>query len=176
MNSTHINESNWQEVSDLIDHVVTTHHSYLKSELPILNQFVSKIARVHGPNDGEMLYELEKYYQELMTVLEEHIIMEEETLFPQVKEMTPHPTDEQMEQLLQIISNVEKLHDQVRQLLQKMREVTSNYTLPAHACRTYTATFTKLEELETDLFTHLQLESAIMLPRIISTKNLNKFV
>lgn len=32
----------------LIDHIVQTHHSFLKEELPALEPFVTKVFRVHG--------------------------------------------------------------------------------------------------------------------------------
>ncbi len=49
-----------------------------------------------------------------------------------------------------------------------MRQVTGDYTLPAHACSTYRALFEGLEALEADLHVHIHLENNILFPRAIA--------
>lgn len=104
----------------------------LQVELPVISQYVSKIAKVHGPNNGEALFELEKLYHKLQLVLETRDV----------------PLNE---------VDLCELQSQLKVLLSQMRAVTSDYLLPAHACRTYTLTFAKLQELESDLTTRFQL-------------------
>lgn len=120
--------------------VVDTHHNYLQSELPILNQFVSKIAMVHGPRD-EMLFDLEEHFNELKAILEEYLARVDNDTSDQ-----DPPSS---------VEDLKFLKGKVCPLLKKMREMTSDYSLPEHACRTYTMTFTKLEELESNLFKYL---------------------
>jgi regulator of cell morphogenesis and NO signaling len=50
--------------------------------------------------------------------------------------------------------------------LKEIRAITGDYSLPPGACRTYTLTFQKLEELESDVFLHVHLENNILFPRI----------
>lgn len=51
-------------------------------------------------------------------------------------------------------------------MLKEMREITENYRLPEDACRTYTLTYQKLEEMESDLFQHIHLENNVLFPRV----------
>jgi len=50
--------------------------------------------------------------------------------------------------------------------LKEMRNITGNCRLPEDACRTYTLTYRKLEELESDLFRHIHLENNVLFRRV----------
>ena len=71
----------------LIDHIVGTHHVYLKSELPRLNAWLDKVLAAHGANHGETLVPLGKVFAGLRAELESHMMKEEMVLFPMVKAM-----------------------------------------------------------------------------------------
>lgn len=76
----------WREepLSDLIDHIVQNHHVYLLKELPLLSEFVTKILRVHGSAHRE-LSQLHKLFHQMKMELEQHMISEEEIVFPLIK-------------------------------------------------------------------------------------------
>lgn len=157
---------NWMKASssDLIDHVVITHHAYLQKELPLLSEFVNKILRVHGPNHGE-LSQLHRLFHMMKLELDQHLITEEQTVFPFIKEFDLNPSSILLEQIKKAIVALEADHSGVGDLLKEMRAITEDYTLPPEACRTYTLTFQKLETLEADLFQHIHLENNILFPR-----------
>lgn len=157
----------WRSVSsiEMIDHIVVTHHAYLQKELPILSEFVTKILRVHGPNHGDVLLQLHKLYHTLKMELDQHLIKEEEMVFPLIKQYEKNPSDELKAKIAYNINELESEHTAAGDILREMRDVTDNYTLPLDACRTYTLTFQKLEEMEADLFQHIHLENNIMFLR-----------
>lgn len=160
-------QRNWQEASssEIIEFVVNTHHAYLVKELPLLSEFVTKIMRVHGPNHPE-LGQLHRLFHSLKLELEQHLVKEEEILFPLVREYEANPTEENRATAFAKLNELENEHEQAGDLLKEMRAITNDYTLPEGACRTYTLTFHKLAELESDMFEHIHLENNILFPRL----------
>lgn len=159
--------TDWREHSSnqLIDHIVGTHHAYLQQELPVLGEFVTKIMRVHGAEHNE-LAKLHKLYHQLKMELEQHLIAEEEAVFPLIKELENNPSAALAEKTANAITELEADHSGVGDLLREMRSVTNDYDLPASACRTYTLAFQKLQDLESDLFQHIHLENNILFKRV----------
>lgn len=161
--------TNWAEVSsaDLIDHVMQTHHAYLNDELPMLGQLVTKIYRVHGPSHSE-LGDVYNHFHDLSKELMEHIIKEDQVIFPLIKSYEADPSSEKLEEVKAAITELEKEHDHAGDLLKLIREITNDYELPADACMTYTTTFQRLEALEADMFIHVHKENNILFPRFLN--------
>ncbi len=158
----------WREASsaELIDYIVNTHHAYLQKELPLLSEFVTKILRVHGPTHGEVLSRLYKLFHSLKMELDQHLIKEEEVLFPLIRQYEQNPSEELRAKAAAELNDLESEHQSAGDILKEMRAITDGYTLPEGACRTYTLTFHKLAELESDLFEHIHLENNILFPRL----------
>ncbi|PZD95586.1 iron-sulfur cluster repair di-iron protein [Paenibacillus sambharensis] len=152
-------------LTELVGHIIRKHHDYLRAELPVLGEFVAKVARVHGANHPELI-RLHHYYQELRTDLEEHLAAEERETFPLIAEYESVQTREALAQALATINRLEDEHSRAGELLGDMRLVTHDYMLPPDACRTYTLAFRKLEDLEADMFEHIHLENNILFTRL----------
>lgn len=159
-------ETDWRKasVSELINQIVHVHHAYLKKELPVLSAFTTKILRVHGENHQE-LATLHRLFHHMQTELEQHLIVEEEILFPMLEQYEADPSPELYEKTVKRIQELETDHSGVGNYLKEMREVTNGFELPLGACRTFTLTYLKLIELESDLFEHIHLENNILFPR-----------
>ncbi|MBR8661056.1 iron-sulfur cluster repair di-iron protein [Brevibacillus sp. NL20B1] len=160
-------DTDWREasLSDLIDHIVQTHHAYLLKELPLLSEFTTKILRVHGQMHPE-LAQLHKLFHQMKMELEQHLITEEEMVFPLIRKAEQTGAEADISKAVNTIEELEADHSAVGTLLKEMRAVTQDYRLPEGACRTYTLTFQKLEELESDLFEHIHLENNVLFPRV----------
>ncbi|CAH1208683.1 Iron-sulfur cluster repair protein YtfE [Paenibacillus plantiphilus] len=161
-------EKDWREVPvpQLIHHIVNAHHAYLKEELPLLSEFITKILRVHGPTQGTVLTDLHKKFHQMKAELEQHLAAEEEELFPLLQQYAEQPEAARNEQVLKGLYELESDHSEVGDALRDIRELTSDYALPPEACRTYQLTFQKLIDLESDMFQHIHLENNILFPRI----------
>ena len=48
--------------------------------------------------------------------------------------------------------------------------MTNDFKAPADGCNTYKLTYAKLEEMESDIFQHIHLESNILFPRLLELK------
>jgi regulator of cell morphogenesis and NO signaling len=154
-------------LSGLTAHIVHRHHAYLKEELPVLGEFMSKIMRVHGPNHQE-LKELYHLYFDMKAELDEHLAAEEAGIFPYIDEYERSSSPRALEQAVQAIEVLETDHDKVGDILKLMRTITNDYALPPDACRTYTLAYQKLEQMESDLFEHIHLENNILFPRLLA--------
>lgn len=160
-------DADWQNAAygELIDHIVNSHHAFLQKELPVLSEFTTKILRVHGAGHPE-LASVHKLFHQLKMELEQHLIKEEEIVFPLIKEYERTGATVAKERIKLAIGELEGEHTAAGGILKELRRVTDGYALPDGACRTYTLSFHKLEELESDLFQHIHLENNILFPRV----------
>lgn len=156
----------WREESssNLIDHVVDKHHGYCHREMPLLSEFTTKILRVHGANHIE-LATVHRLFHQVKLELEQHLITEETILFPKIKEYEQNPTQELYDEIVNLLEKINQEHDQAGEILREIREVTNDYYLPPDACRTYSLTYQKLQDFESDLFEHIHLENNVLFPR-----------
>uniref|UniRef100_UPI00406CF2DC iron-sulfur cluster repair di-iron protein n=1 Tax=Paenibacillus sp. FSL E2-0178 TaxID=2921361 RepID=UPI00406CF2DC len=150
----------WNEASseELVNYIVNKHHRYLREELPLISQNVTKVFRVHG-EDSPHLGEMHRLFNLLREDLLQHTSKEEESEFPKMLAYTQNPTEEGLSELRGLLHNLEAEHDGAGEILRELRRVTNDYTPPAHACTTYRLTYARLEELEGMTFEHVHLEN-----------------
>ncbi|MEK4851030.1 iron-sulfur cluster repair di-iron protein [Paenibacillus sp. FSL H7-0756] len=156
----------WNEASseELVNYIVNKHHRYLREELPLISQNVTKVFRVHG-EDSPHLGEMHRLFNMLREELLQHTAKEEESEFPKMLAYTQNPTEEGLAELRGLLHNLEAEHDGAGEILRELRRVTNDYTPPAHACTTYRLTYARLEELEGMTFEHVHLENNILFLR-----------
>ena len=77
-------EVDWQAapLSALIDHILTTHHAYMKAQLPRLDGMLQKILSKHGDRHGDVLRPMAETFRPMREELENHLMKEELILFP----------------------------------------------------------------------------------------------
>jgi regulator of cell morphogenesis and NO signaling len=162
-------DKDWSQASysELVDHIVQKHHRYLAEELPQLSPYVTKVMRVHEAEHPHLL-QVHTLFNQLKTELEQHTMKEENEVFPLIIQFENHPTIENYEKIKQIVEELMKEHDAAGDIIKEIRKVTSDFTLPEGACRTYQLVYNRLEALESDLFEHIHLENNILFPRILS--------
>lgn len=149
---------------ELIDHIINKHHRYLREELPLISQNVTKVYRVHG-GDSPHLAELHSLFNTLKEELLTHTAKEEADEFPKLLAYDANPSEEGLSSLRASLFELESEHDGAGDILRKIRSITDDFTPPAHACTTYRLTYARLEELESMTFEHVHLENNILFPR-----------
>lgn len=142
----------------LIDRILTQHHSYLKAELPILSELMFKILTVHGENHTE-LFTIHKIFGNLKTELEGHLVKEEEFLFPKLLAKDSNCKT--------LIEELEEEHDGAGDALHQLTDLTNHFTLPKDACTTYEIVYEKLKELVADMYMHVHTENNILFKRFV---------
>ncbi|WP_378954337.1 iron-sulfur cluster repair di-iron protein [Pelosinus sp. sgz500959] len=164
-----IGEVDWREESltHLVDHIINTHHLYLQREMPQISEYVTKILRVHGVAHSE-LRKVHKLFHLLKLELEQHLIKEEEILFPLIKQYEKMSTIQMLEKIRTVTNDIESEHELAGDIIKELRKITNQYALPADACASFRVAYQKLEEMESDLFQHIHLENNILHPRLLS--------
>jgi regulator of cell morphogenesis and NO signaling len=166
---------NWssESVTKLADYIEKTHHSFMKEQLPRLEQLLEKTLNAHKEKHSQMLTELKETYAVLKSEIELHLAKEEQILFPfirQIDSFQQNQTDRPELHCGSIenpISQMEYEHDNAGKALDKMRRITSDYKLPDDACNTFKALYDGLKALEADLHEHIHLENNILFPKAI---------
>ena len=156
--------SNTAPSEELIDLIINKHHRYLREELPLISQNVTKVYRVHG-EDSPHLAELHSLFNTLREELLEHTAKEEADEFPKLLAYAANPSEEGLTAIRKSLTELESEHDGAGDILRKIRSITDDFTPPAHACTTYRLTYARLEELESMTFEHVHLENNILFPR-----------
>jgi len=156
-------ERRWDEASleDLIDHILATYHRPLDEELPRLEAMARKVNNVHGEKDPERLGELLSVFVALKTELVDHMMKEEQILFPMIRQgrgaMADGPVSVMMHE-----------HESAGRALLRLRELTDDYQPPEGACTTWRALWHGLAALETAMHEHIHLENNILFPRALA--------
>ena len=147
---------------ELVEHIVSRHHGYLRAELPRLHSMSLRVASVHGGHTPSLV-EVHEVFTSLLEELDSHMAKDEEILFPAIRrlaagESIPMPLDGPIHGMMQE-------HAEAGEALETLRSLTADFTPPAEACNTYRALFAGLAELETDLHRHIHLENAVLFPQ-----------
>ncbi len=156
----------WARLSEdeIVALILTKYHQPTMDLLAELSQLVDKVAKVHGGQQSHLLTMQEVFIKiiEDMTV---HFQKEEVMLFPHIKMYGQMKSPELRLRIGAMIEQMEREHDDVGNMLRKLREVTNDYRLPETACTTYRLAYLKLEVLETLTFEHIHTENNILFPR-----------
>lgn len=157
---------NTASLSELADHIVSTHHAYLQEALPRLSFLIGKVSNAHGNKQPE-LYEIGEVFTHLRAELEQHTMKEERVLFPFIKQL--ETAQQRPSHHCGSVNNpiyvMEREHAAAGEALERMRALTQDYTPPAGACNTYRAMLDALAELEADMHQHVHKENNILFPR-----------
>ncbi|MDP2385753.1 MAG: iron-sulfur cluster repair di-iron protein [Bacteroidota bacterium] len=160
----------------LIDYILNTHHNYVKKTIPLLLEYTTKVAKVHGHTHPEVITISEKF-NAAADELNGHMCKEEQILFPYIKQLVLAKSTNQnvpytaFGAVKNPIEMMEHEHDLVGDIFKTIRELSSNYTPPEDCCATYKVSFLKLKEFEEDLHQHIHLENNILFPKSIELEN-----
>lgn len=166
---TPTDERDWRHapLTDLVAHIQARYHRPLRDEIPRLDAMVDKVVSRHGDHYPQMLLPLQREFRALRDELLEHMMKEDEILFPAVvalEQGRPAATGAHA-WIDGPIEMMEVEHVHAGAALAAMRQVTGNYTLPPGACPTFQGLFYGLDQLERDMHVHIHLENNILFPR-----------
>src|SRR5689334_22155821 len=80
-----VSDTGWNP-ADLVDHIVATHHRYVRDAVPRIAGYLQKIVEVHGSRHPELV-RIAEHFDELARELSAHMYKEEEILFPYVRQL-----------------------------------------------------------------------------------------
>ncbi len=148
--------------ADLIAHIVSRHHAYLMTALPLVETLATKVARVHGDRNPK-LPALRDAFANLAATLEPHMREEEGVLFPALR------ADAQDAPVVAAeLASMDQDHKRVSVLLASVRALADDFTPPEWACGSYRALLSELAAIEVDTLRHVHLETEVLMPRFAS--------
>ena len=157
-------EDRWTsaELSDLVDYIVQTHHSFVRKESPRLTALLEKVQAKHGAHHPE-LSEIAALFAALTHELDLHMRKEEQVLFPLIKDLSGAGSHWVEFPIRQMVAE----HEDAGDALAGIRSASGGFATPEDACLSFSALYQGLEEFERDLHRHIHLENNILFPRAL---------
>lgn len=173
-NTSHtLNFNDWH-IDFLTDFIVNVHHTYLRTALPRLKDYVDRFSEGHRKK-FTYLDELQLVVSQLHRSFIPHLKEEEEIIFPYIKQIGHAYYNREpyasllVRTLRKPVEDIMKHeHDTTGRSIQRLRELTNHYTAPENACLSHKVTFHKLKEVDADISQHLHLENNILFPKAIA--------
>jgi regulator of cell morphogenesis and NO signaling len=154
----------------LIDHILTTHHAYVRSSLPTIARYLAKLVDVHGARHPELARTATSFDQMSRDLLQ-HMMKEERVLFPYIRELAASRDATRTQSPFGTVENpirmMEREHREAGDEMRLIRELTSGYAPPADACTTYRVCLAELAQFERDLHRHVHLENNVLFPAAV---------
>ena len=163
------NPSDFDKMSltELAEYIVRVHHGYTTRNMPPITDYIGRVAAKHGDKYPFMV-EVYTLFSELSREMMEHMVKEEKILFPRIKLLELNASENENVQSIQSpILVMEAEHDHAGTIMQKIKQLTNNYTAPENACTTFRLAMESLKAFEQDLHQHVHLENNILFPKAI---------
>jgi regulator of cell morphogenesis and NO signaling len=161
------------ELDALADHIVRTHHAYVREAIPPLLLHTAKVARVHGERHPEVVA-IHGLFQGVAAEMTAHMQKEELMLFPAIRTLAAGRRDgsrvlpSPFGSIANPIRVMEMEHESAGGAMERIRALSAGYAPPEDACTTYRVTYQELQRFEEDLHIHVHLENNILFPRAIA--------
>lgn len=157
----------WREKSseELISHIVETHHGETFRLLKEIDPLMVKVFRVHFSHGPELLMKVHSLFGKLKCELEEHLLKEENILFPLMIKYDKAKDEKEKKEIEKDIRIIVNEHEAAGDILKELAEVTDDYKVPEWGCISFKLLYDYLHDLEKDLFIHIHKENNILFPR-----------
>lgn len=152
-------------LDDLVDHVMNTHHAYLKANYPLILKLIDKIEET---TQDEVISEVKKLFTEFTDDVAMHLVKEEEVLFPYFKKLAESKSagssvePASFGKLKRPIEMMEEEHDDSHDIMDRIKEITNNFTAPIDAEPSIHFLFFKLKEFDDDMELHHEIEDQLL--------------
>lgn len=173
--ATQDSSKDWQSqpLADLIAHISSTHHVFVRQECPRIEALAAKVVAVHSKNHPGLL-QVQGTFSALAEELSVHLMKEEQILFPYVIRLEEsfvagEPAPPAMfGAVVNPVRMMMQEHDSAGDALRTLRTVTQDYSAPGDACISYRTLYDALKGFEADLHQHIHLENNILFPRAVA--------
>lgn len=167
-----ISELDGMTLTQIVENIETRHHAYLREALPVIGQLIARVVSVHGSAD-DRLTEIHKLFGKMSADLENHMLHEEEALFPMVRDMEADGAVKPTrcgDAVGGPILCMENDHDLAREELAQLRKLTDNYAVPGHACEAYRQMLEELGRFDRDMVVHIHKENEVLFPGAVKAQ------
>jgi len=168
-------QEEWREMdsAQLIEHIIRTHHQFTRQELKGLDPLLQKVLQAHYAAHRDELLKVHRLFGSLKTELVEHLIYEEEELFPLHLEAIQGENPEAIGTLIGKIRQGEDEHEAAGELLHNLQRVSRNFLAPEDACASFRELYARLQKLAEDIFLHIHKENNLLFKQALSLSSPN---
>jgi regulator of cell morphogenesis and NO signaling len=168
-------QHNYKEWSPtfLVDYIINNHHHFVRTKLPEIRAYATKVAKVHGKS-YPVLNDMLGAFMVLKDEILSHLDGEEKVLFPYIKKMADTGSDQTDNEIAinantaaQAITMMEQEHDEAGKLMSQLEEMSNGFNPPEDACTTFRVYFQNLKAFRDDLHKHVHLENNILFPKAL---------
>jgi regulator of cell morphogenesis and NO signaling len=163
--------ANWAAASlgELMDHLVTRHHTFVRRETVRLAELLDKVSAKHQAGHPE-LSRLGEFCRAVASELKLHMMKEEQVLFPMIRqlEQASREVGADTADFAGIVFPMERMiseHEDAGEALRSIRSLTGSFQPPEDACPSFRALYQGLDEFERGFYRHIHLENNILFPR-----------
>jgi regulator of cell morphogenesis and NO signaling len=158
-------------IAQLIDHIVSTHHAYVKRELPRIAGLLDELLPARDASQPR-LCELQALFRHFAHEMESHMRKEELVLFPLCRslEIQRQAADFRCGPLRSPIGVLIAEHDDAGDALERFRALTDDYSTPSQACALHVSILDALRRLEADMHRHVHEENNILFPMALAAE------
>jgi len=153
---------------ELVEHIEKDHHEFLRERLPRIVKLAAEVSEAR-----EEFVELEKLLIRMAGELEEHLLHEEEALFPMCRDLERDGEIQATACGSKVAGPIECMkreHNDCQGDLAEMRKLALDYELPGGASEAVVELWGLLAELEQNTVEHIYKEDEHLFPRALDTQ------
>lgn len=161
-----VSELDGLTLTQVVEHIESSHHDYLRETLPVISELLARVVDVHGAGD-DRLNDVKILLEKMSVDLENHMLHEEEALFPMVRDMETDGAIKATrcgDSVGGPIACMDNDHKLAQQELARLSELTDDFTAPGYACMTYRKMLEHLGQFAQNTLVHIHKEDKVLFP------------
>jgi regulator of cell morphogenesis and NO signaling len=154
--------ADWSDHSldELVDDILKRLHRPLCVRLLNLETLIDMVMETHGDEIGDLMHQLHEGFSSLRGMLLEHLLQEEDTLFPWILSGNGNSAGD-------IIESMRQQHRSIAVKTKYVVSVASRLPISTTTCLGQQALYTTLKELESKISYHIHMENTVLYPRAL---------
>jgi len=157
-------------ISFTIDYIVNNHHTYVKEKIPELESLVDHLVQAHSDTHPQLPM-IKERYSEFKSELADHLIDEENIVFPSYRKLEKALKKNKLEDIKgfdDTISWMIEDHILTGTTLKSMRKFCDNYVAPKNSSPGFKILYEELKKFEYDMHFHMHLENNVLFTKVLS--------
>ena len=150
------------DVDMLIGYLVESHNYYLEERIPYLQSLIDSFKnRVDHP----AVVQLEKFFDQYIEEVRDHLAYEDETAFPYMEKISAFGKSRlPLERIDYSVDVFEERHDNIQEKLSDLKNLLVKYFPPAGDRYLRIRLLNELIDFEEDLINHARIEDKVLIP------------
>jgi regulator of cell morphogenesis and NO signaling len=153
------------DVDMLLGYLVESHNYYLEERIPYLQ---SLLASFKMSVDHPAVSQLEKFFDQYIIEVKDHLAYEDETAFPYMAMISAYikKSDVPVGQIDYSVDVFEERHDNIQEKLSDLKNLLVKYFPPASDRYIRIRLINELVDFEEDLINHARIEDKVLIPLV----------